>query len=63
MLRIVPSDTTSEPIAMFQDLPNAERIELARTKMKKVIDHLLYVLERSHRSLKIKRRLWLRFFS
>ena len=45
MLRIVPSDTTSEPIAMFQDLPNAERIELARAKMKKVIDHLLYVLE------------------
>jgi hypothetical protein len=30
---------------MFENLAHAERIELAKAKMEKVIDHFLYVLE------------------
>lgn len=30
---------------MFENLANARRIELAKTKMEKVLDHFLYVLE------------------
>jgi hypothetical protein len=41
---MVPSDT-SELIAMFEDLPNADRIERAKAKMKQVLDHFRYLLE------------------
>ena len=30
---------------MFEDLSSAERIELAKTKMAKVLDHFLYIVE------------------
>src|SRR5262249_7170104 len=39
------SDRKIREKRMFERLPKAERIELAKAKMRRVIDHFLYVVE------------------